>query len=67
MKIKDYILLPLYLIIVIAIIVSVMMGIQYLASMILDLQFTSSYGPIFLSLNIFVGFILLIPISIFTI
>ncbi|WP_042350908.1 hypothetical protein [Bacillus massiliigorillae] len=42
-----------------------MLGVQYLASLFLDFKFTTSNGPIFLTLTIFVGFILLTPLSIF--
>ncbi|NEU30604.1 hypothetical protein GN156_07380 [bacterium LRH843] len=42
-----------------------MLGVQYLASIFLDFKFTTSYGAFYLTLIIFVGFILLIPLSTF--
>jgi hypothetical protein len=62
---KNYILFPLFIVAVILIIFFLLMGVQYLASILLDFEFTSFYGPLFLTLNIFVGFILLIPLSLF--
>lgn len=41
-----------------------MMGVQYLASLILNFEFANFYGPILLSLNVLAGFLLLIPFSI---
>lgn len=40
------------------------MGVQYLASLILNFEFANFYGPILLSLNVLAGFLLLIPFSI---
>ena len=65
MQKRNYILIPIFLIAVISLICSFMLGVQYLASLFLDFKFTASSGPIFLTLTIFVGFILLTPLSIF--
>ena len=65
MQKKYYILIPIYILFVLSIIVCLMLGVQYLSSIFLDFKFTTSYGAIFLSLIIFVGFILLIPLSTF--
>ncbi|WP_068984131.1 MULTISPECIES: hypothetical protein [Lysinibacillus] len=64
MKTRDYFLIPAFLVAVLAIIISLLMGVQYIASLILDFRFTSIYSSIFLSIGIIIGFILLIPISI---
>lgn len=40
------------------------MGVQYLASLILNFEFANFYGPILLSFNVLAGFLLLIPFSI---
>lgn len=65
MQKKNYILIPIYLIVILSIIVCIMLGVQYFASIFLDYKFTTSYGPFYLTLIIFVGFILLIPLSTF--
>lgn len=62
---SNYILIPIFLIVVLSIIVCIMLGIQYLASIFLDFKFTTSYGSFYLTLIVFVGFILLIPLSTF--
>ncbi|WP_368996791.1 hypothetical protein [Caldifermentibacillus hisashii] len=41
-----------------------MTGLQYIASLILNFEFVSFYGPILLSINVLAGFLLLIPFSI---
>ncbi|MDM5248216.1 hypothetical protein [Lysinibacillus sp. G4S2] len=64
MKTRDYFLIPVFLVAVLAIIISLLMGVQYVASLVLDFKFTSIYSSIFLSIGIIIGFILLIPISI---
>ena len=56
MKNKNYILIPVYLLIFLSIIVCLMLGVQYLSSVFLDFKFTTSYGAIFLSLIILIGF-----------
>lgn len=48
-----------------SLIFGLMLGVQYLTSLFLDFKFTASNGPIFLTVIIFVGFILLTPLSIF--
>lgn len=63
MKTRDYFLFPVFLVAVLAIIISLLMGVQYVASLILDFRFTSIYSSIFLSIGIIIGFIFLIPIS----
>ena len=65
MKNKNYILIPVYFLIFLSIIVCLMLGVQYLSSVFLDFKFATSYGAIFLSLIILVGFILLTPLSLF--
>lgn len=65
MQKKNYILIPIFLIVVLSLIFGLMLGVQYLASIFLDFKFTASNGPIFLTLTIFVGFTLLIPLSTF--
>ena len=62
---SNYILIPIFLIVVLSIIVCIMLGIQYLASIFLDFKFTTFYGSFYLTLIIFVGFIVLIPLSTF--
>lgn len=47
-----------------AIILGIMMGVQYLAGLFLNFHFTRPSGPILMSLSAFVGLIILIPISI---
>lgn len=49
---------------ILIIIICLMMGVQYLASLILNFEFANFYGPILLSLNVLAGFLLLIPFSI---
>ena len=65
MKNKNYILIPVYLLIFLSIILGLMLGVQYLSSVFLGFKFTTSYGAIFLSIIILVGFILLTPLSLF--
>ena len=65
MKNKDYISIPIYLLLVLSVIVCLLLGVQYLSSIFLDFKFTTSYGAIFLSLIILVGFILTTPLGIF--
>ena len=57
--------MPIYLIVVLSIIVCLMLGFQYLASIFLDFKFITSYGSFYLTLIILLGFILLIPLSTF--
>jgi len=61
---KDFFLVPIFIVVVLIIIICFIMGLQYVASIIVSFEFLSFYGPIFLSLNVLAGFILLIPLSI---
>ncbi|MED3643720.1 hypothetical protein P5F75_10000 [Caldifermentibacillus hisashii] len=61
---KKIILVPLFILIVLIIIICLMMGVEYLASLLLNFEFVNFYGPIILSLNVLAGFLLLIPFSI---
>lgn len=63
MIMKIIILVPLFILIVL-IIICLMIGVEYLASLLLNFEFVNFYGPIILSLNVLAGFLLLIPFSI---
>ncbi len=64
MIMKKIILVPLFILIVLIIIICLMMGVEYLASLLLNFEFVNFYGPIILSSNVLAGFLLLIPFSI---
>lgn len=58
--------LPIFIIVTLsfALILGMMIGVQYLAGLFLDFHFTRSSGPILMAVGAFIGLIILIPISI---